>query len=171
MKCPYCGCTEQKVLDSRAARDEEAIRRRRECEECGRRFTTFEQPEKPHLFVVKRSGLREPFDRNKLFESMSIACRKRPVSHDRLRDAADRLERELYDLCETELPTTEVGERVMAALLDIDEVAYVRFASVYREFDSPSAFREVIDGLKRMRRSARSSQQENKSRLVSTTPN
>lgn len=153
MKCPYCGFCDQKVLDSRPARDDEAVRRRRECLRCGRRFTTFEEPEKPRLFVVKRSGSREEFSRDKVFAGMVTACRKRPVPHEVLRDAAERIERELFDLCETEVPSTEIGERVMVALLEIDKVAYVRFASVYREFESPAEFKEIVDKVRDTERS------------------
>jgi transcriptional repressor NrdR len=152
MKCPYCGFCEQKVLDSRPARDEEAIRRRRECLRCGRRFTTFEEPEKPRLFVVKRSGIREEFVRDKVLVGMVTACRKRPVPHEVLRDAAERIERELFDLCEPEILSTEIGERVMVTLLKIDKVAYVRFASVYQEFDSPAEFKEIVDTVRAIER-------------------
>jgi len=147
MRCPYCGYEDQKVLDSRPARDGEAIRRRRECNDCGRRFTTFEEPERPRLFVVKRGGSREEFDRDKLINSMIIASRKRPVSVDRLRRAADAVERELYQEFEDEVPTTAIGERVMSELRLIDAVAYVRFASVYREFQTVSDFRSIVESV------------------------
>ncbi|MBS1706376.1 MAG: transcriptional repressor NrdR [Armatimonadetes bacterium] len=149
MKCPYCGHIEQRVLDSRPARDEEAIRRRRECCVCNRRFTTFEEPEKPRLYVVKRRGDREEFHREKVMTGMITACRKRPVSQELLRDTAERIEREMFDLCEPEVSSTTIGDRVMEALLGIDEVAYVRFASVYREFESPREFREIVDNVRR----------------------
>lgn len=152
MKCPYCGCSEQKVLDTRTARDEQAIRRRRECDACHRRFTTFEEPEKPRLFIVKRSGGREEFVREKLLQGMITACRKRPVAHELLRDNAERIEQELFDLCEPEISSTEVGDRVMTALLGIDQVAYVRFASVYREFDDPMEFRAVVESVRKLQR-------------------
>ncbi len=147
MRCPYCGYEDQKVLDSRPARDGEAIRRRRECNDCGRRFTTFEEPERPRLFVVKRGGSREEFNRDKLINSMIIASRKRPVSVDRLRRAADAVERELYQEFEDEVPTTAIGERVMSELRLIDTVAYVRFASVYREFQTVSDFRSIVESV------------------------
>ena len=145
MKCPYCGSAEQKVLDSRPARDGEAIRRRRECDACARRFTTFEAPERPRLFVVKRDGAREEFSREKVLEGMLVACGKRPVGIDALRAATERIERDLFRDFEDEVPSTEVGERVMAALMGIDAVAYVRFASVYREFASLAEFREIVE--------------------------
>lgn len=148
MKCPYCGHEEHRVLDSRPARDGEAVRRRRECEGCARRFTTFEAPEKPRLFVVKRSGGREEFDREKVLSGIVTACRKRPVSLDSLREAAERVERDLFDLVDDEVPSSEVGDRVMKELSKLDPVAFVRFASVYREFEDPEEFAETV---KRMR--------------------
>ncbi|MBL8088012.1 MAG: transcriptional repressor NrdR [Chthonomonas sp.] len=160
MKCPYCGYQEQKVLDSRPSREEEAIRRRRECLQCSRRFTTFEQPEKPRLFVVKRSGEREEFSRDKVLMGMVTACRKRPVRHDDLRDAAERIERELFDLCEPEIDSTEIGERVESALLNMDGVAYVRFASVYREFADAGQFNAVVDALRRDQKRLQSTQKQ-----------
>jgi len=144
MKCPYCGQLEHKVLDSRPARDGEAVRRRRECEGCNRRFTTFEAPEKPRLFVVKRSGGREEFDQEKVLNGMVTACRKRPVALDDLREAALRVERDLFDTCEDEAPSCEVGDRVMRELYRLDPVAFVRFASVYREFEDPEEFAETV---------------------------
>lgn len=144
MKCPYCGHLEHRVLDSRPAREGEAVRRRRECEGCGRRFTTFEAPERPRLFVVKRSGGREDFDREKVLNGMVTACRKRPVSLDDLREAALRVERDLFDGGDDEVPSTEVGDRVMNELYKLDSVAFVRFASVYKEFDCPEEFESIV---------------------------
>ncbi len=148
MKCPYCGHDEQRVLDSRPARDGEAIRRRRECESCNRRFTTFEAPERPRLFVVKRSGVREEFDREKVLNGMVTACRKRPVSLDQLREAAARVERDLFDKWEDDVPSNEVGDRVMRELYGLDQVAYVRFASVYREFENPEEFSRTVRSMR-----------------------
>lgn len=148
MKCPYCRSEEHQVLDSRPAREGEAIRRRRECANCRRRFTTFEQPERPRLFIVKRSGVREEFSSEKLLAGMVLACRKRPVSIETLNEAAERIENELFDLCEQELKSTEVGERVMRALKEIDAVAYVRFASVYRSFEDPLEFKVFVDSVR-----------------------
>lgn len=148
MKCPYCGHTEQKVLDSRPARDGEAIRRRRECESCGRRFTSFESPEKPRLYVNKRGGLREEFDREKMLNGMLTACRKRPISLDVLRESALQIERDLFDMFDGEVKSEEVGDRVLAELLHIDQVAYVRFASVYREFEDPEQFAAMVKSMK-----------------------
>lgn len=145
MRCPYCGCQEQKVLDSRPSREGESIRRRRECVRCTRRFTTFEEPERPRLFIIKRDGTREEFDREKALRSMLVACRKRPVPIEALEASVGQIERELFDLCEPEVPSSEIGERIMAHLLRHDTVAYVRFASVYREFETLADFREIVE--------------------------
>ena len=145
MHCPYCGHPEQKVLDSRPAREGEAIRRRRECESCGRRFTTFEEPEKPRLFVVKRDGSRVEFSREKVLAGMLVACHKRKVPVEVLREAAELIERDAFQEFVDEVPSTEIGERVIEALRKIDTVAYVRFASVYREFETVSDFREIVE--------------------------
>ncbi|MBS1722033.1 MAG: transcriptional repressor NrdR [Armatimonadetes bacterium] len=155
MKCPYCGHSEQRVLDSRPAREGEAIRRRRECDKCERRFTTFEAPEKPRLFVAKRSGGREEFDREKVLGGMVTACRKRPVTLDQLREAAARIERDLFDLCEDDVPSQAVGDRVMRELRRLDHVAFVRFASVYREFQDPAQFAETVRDLAPKKRAQR----------------
>lgn len=135
MRCPYCGNDEQKVLDSRPVPEADAIRRRRECAGCGRRFTTFERAERPRLWVVKRDGGRQEFDREKLAESMRLAGRKRPISAIALREVADRIERDLLNEAVEEVPTREVGARAMRALRGLDPVAYVRYASVYQEFN------------------------------------
>jgi transcriptional repressor NrdR len=145
MHCPYCGHPEQKVLDSRPARDGEAIRRRRECESCGRRFTTFEEPERPRLFVVKRDGSRVEFSREKVLAGMIVACHKRKVPIEVLREAAELIERDVFQEFVDEVPSTEIGERVIESLRKIDTVAYVRFASVYREFQTVSDFREIVE--------------------------
>lgn len=145
MQCPYCGHPEQKVLDSRPAREGEAIRRRRECLNCERRFTTFEEPERPRLFVVKRDGSRMEFSREKVLAGMLAACHKRRVPVDVFREAAERIERDLFQEFEDEVPSTEIGERVIETLRAIDTVAFVRFASVYREFETVSDFREIVE--------------------------
>lgn len=145
MQCPYCGHPEQKVLDSRPAREGEAIRRRRECIRCERRFTTFEEPERPRLFVVKRDGSRMEFSREKVLAGMLAACHKRRVPVDVLREAAERIERDLFQEFEDEVPSTQIGERVIETLRGIDTVAFVRFASVYREFETVSDFREIVE--------------------------
>ena len=144
MRCPFCGYIDQKVLDSRPARDGEAIRRRRECISCGRRFTTFEEPERPRLFVVKRDGSRVEFDRDKALRSMLLATRKRRIAIEDLRAAVERIERDLYQSFEDEAPTSEIGERVLHELWKLDTVAYIRFASVYREFETVADFEEIV---------------------------
>ena len=146
MKCPFCSHPEDKVVDSRASSDEVSIRRRRECLECGKRFTTYEHLEEQRLMIVKKDGRREPFDRHKLLAGLVKACEKRPVSMDDLESLVDGLERELSQQFDREAPSREVGERVMKRLHAMDPVAYVRFASVYREFKDVEQFmRELRD--------------------------
>lgn len=134
MKCPFCGHLEDKVIDSRAAGTGEVIRRRRECEACARRFTTYERVEDVLPTVVKKDGRREPFDRQKLVRGLRIACNKRPVSIEGIESIADRIEREAQESERREVKASELGERVMHHLREVDDVAYVRFASVYRSF-------------------------------------
>lgn len=145
MTCPFCGHPEQRVLDSRPVPGQEAIRRRRECLRCERRFTTFERPETPRLYVLKRSGERQEFDREKVLRSMVVACRKRPVPLELLERTVLAVERELRTDFEGEVPSREIGERVLAALLRIDAVAYVRFASVYQDFETIEDFAHLIE--------------------------
>jgi transcriptional repressor NrdR len=152
MRCPYCGHDDLKVLESRSAREGKAVRRRRECPECNRRFTTFEEQEKPRLTVVKRGGLREEFDREKILSGMTQACHKRQVPAEALRESAERIEQEMFDLLEPEVSSTRIGDRVMEELLQLDAVAFVRFASVYREFESPQEFANVVSAIKKSRR-------------------
>ncbi|MCH8274873.1 MAG: transcriptional repressor NrdR [Armatimonadetes bacterium] len=152
MKCPYCGHPEDRVVESRPARDGEAIRRRRECLECGRRYTSFEEIEERRLMVVKKDGRREPFQRAKVRASMEVACRKRPIPTSVLNAAAEEVERSLFEMPESEVPVALIGERVLERLSEIDPVAYVRFASVYREFEDPDEFREFVASLKKRRR-------------------
>ena len=149
MICPYCGHRELRVLDSRPARNGEAVRRRRQCAECNRRFTTFEEPEKPRLFVVKRGGPREQFDRRKVLSGMQQACHKRSVPVEDIQAAVDRIERDIYDLCQPEVTSTQIGDRVMEELLKLDGVAFVRFASVYLEFESPQEFANVVSAIRK----------------------
>ena len=148
MKCPYCQFLEDKVLESRLVRDGEAMKRRRECLRCSRRFTTYEQAVERRLMVVKKDGRREAFEREKILRGLELACRKRPVSGDTLDGLVDEIERELYDQGESEVQAAVVGERVMDALRRIDPVAYVRFASVYRDFQDVTQFRELLDVLR-----------------------
>lgn len=159
MKCPFCGHQEHKVLDSRPAREGYSIRRRRECESCSRRFTTFEESERPRLFIIKRDGSRQEFNRDKVFESMRVACGKRPVKVETLRDAAERIEWSLCQEYDEEAPSTAIGEGVMNELHAIDTVAYIRFASVYREFETVSDFSEIVEAMKRHNRQVKASAQ------------
>jgi transcriptional repressor NrdR len=148
MKCPYCQFLEDKVLDSRVVRDGEAIKRRRECLQCGRRYTTFEHIEERRIRVVKKDGRREPFDRQKLMRGLDLACRKRPVSSEALERIVDEIERTLYDRGEQEVQATVIGEMLVEALRKLDPVAYVRFASVYRDFQDLTQFQELLELLK-----------------------
>ena len=140
MKCPYCGFRESKVVDSRPAEEGTSIRRRRECIECGRRFTTYEIVESLPLVVVKRDGSRQSFDRRKVLDSMLRACEKRTVSMAELERMTDEIEQNLQNSLEREITTDMVGEQVMDKLREVDEVAYVRFASVYRQFKDIHTF-------------------------------
>lgn len=147
MRCQFCGFPDSRVLDSRPAEDGNAIRRRRECGGCGRRFTTYERVDEVPLMVVKKDGRREPFDRRKLHHGLAKACQKRPVSMEKLADVASAIERELRNTAETEISSRDIGEKVMLHLRDLDEVAYVRFASVYREFHDVRGFLGEIEKL------------------------
>jgi transcriptional repressor NrdR len=148
MKCPYCQFLEDRVLDSRVIRDGNSIKRRRECLRCERRFTTYELIEERRLMVVKKDGRREPFEREKVLRGLELACRKRPVAMESLERTADEIERELYDRGEHEIQASVIGERVIEALRGLDPVAYVRFASVYRDFQDISQFHELLERLK-----------------------
>ena len=147
MKCPYCGFLESKVIDSRSADEGSSIRRRRECLGCQRRFTTYEIMERLPLVVVKRDGSRQTFDKNKLVNSMLKSCEKRSVELEQLEDIATDIEQNLQSALEREIPTSEIGEMVMARLKELDEVAYVRFASVYRQFKDINSFMEELTKL------------------------
>ncbi|HNX99193.1 MAG TPA: transcriptional regulator NrdR [Oscillospiraceae bacterium] len=144
MKCPFCGYLESKVIDSRPAEEGATIRRRRECLSCQKRFTTYEIIERMPLIVVKRDGSRQSFDKSKLINGMVRACEKRPVALAQLEKIADDIEQELQGSLEREINTSEIGEMVMARLKDVDEVAYVRFASVYRSFKDINTFMEEL---------------------------
>lgn len=147
MKCPYCGHKDDKVLDSRSIREGEGVRRRRECLACGRRFTTYEEIEEMRLVVVKKDERREPFDRSKVLKGMLTACEKRPVSVAQLESAADEIERALYNRGDKEVRSAEIGDMVIEKLRRLDQVAYVRFASVYRQFEDVTQFKELVDVL------------------------
>ena len=144
MKCPFCGYSESKVIDSRPAEEGTTIRRRRECLDCQRRFTTYEIVERMPLVVIKRDGSRQSFDKVKLINGMVRACEKRPVSLNQLEQIADGIEQDLQSGLEREISTVIIGEMVMSHLKDVDEVAYVRFASVYRSFKDINTFMEEL---------------------------
>ena len=147
MKCPYCQHLESSVVDSRDSSEGQIIRRRRECDACRKRFTTYERIDELFPLIIKKDGRREPFDRKKLILGIQKACEKRPVSMEKIEETIDRIEREIQDLGEKELPSKEVGERLMKELHKLDQVAYVRFASVYREFKDVNQFMEELRGL------------------------
>ena len=147
MKCPYCAYLESKVVDSRPAEEGASIRRRRECLSCHKRFTTYETVESLPLVVVKRDGSRQSFDRNKVMGGLIRACEKRPVPFDTLNHMADEIEQTLQNAMEREIPTARIGELVMDKLKGVDEVAYVRFASVYRQFKDISTFMAELNKL------------------------
>ena len=148
MKCPYCNNEDTKVVDSRPVEDGLATRRRRECEKCGKRFTTFEKIENTLLVVVKKDGTKESFDRNKIINGVMKACQKTKVTYDDVQNIADNIERGLNNTMEKEIDSTLIGRLIMEELKKIDQVAYVRFASVYREFQSVETFIDEIKKLK-----------------------
>jgi transcriptional repressor NrdR len=152
MKCPFCGHLEDRVVDSREGKDGQVIRRRRECLGCERRFTSYERIDEIALMVVKKDERREPYDRNKVLGGLRRACEKRPVPPQALEAIADRIEQMLQESPEREIPTRAVGETVMEALRDLDTVAYVRFASVYRQFQDVDQFMRELKGLLEQRR-------------------
>jgi transcriptional repressor NrdR len=145
MKCPFCGHDEDKVIDSRPAEDGAAIRRRRECLGCGSRFTTYEKIETLPLLVIKKDGTREPFNRDKLLKGLLKACEKRPVSNDQLMQLLTCVESQIQNSLNREISSQDIGELVMKKLKEIDEVAYVRFASVYRQFKDVNSFLEELN--------------------------
>ena len=147
MKCPFCGYLDSKVVDSRPAEDGTSIRRRRDCLECHKRFTTFEVMESLPVVVIKKDGSRQTFDRTKLLNGMIRACEKRPVPFGTLEKIADEIEQVLQNEMDREVPSAKIGELVMDRLKDVDEVAYVRFASVYRQFKDISTFMAELNKL------------------------
>ena len=144
MKCPFCGAADTKVIDSRPAEDNSSIRRRRQCVICGKRFTTYEKLETMPLMVIKKDQTREPYDRSKIEAGVVHSCHKRPVSSQEISAVIDEIENQIFNMGEREIPASLVGELVMKKLKDVDEVAYVRFASVYREFKDVNAFMEEL---------------------------
>ena len=151
MRCPFCAHLESKVIDSRVSTAGDVIRRRRECESCERRFTSRERVEDVLPVVVKKGGVREPFEREKVLRGVRLACNKRPVAIDRIERFIDELERELIESEAKEVNSQEIGERVMRKLRELDEVAYVRFASVYRSFRDIDEFRSELEKMARAR--------------------
>ena len=150
MKCIFCGHTESKVIDSRSADDFTKIRRRRECLSCGRRFTTYEVIEMTPVLVVKNDGTRQPFDRAKIEAGVIRACEKRPVSVGEIEALVSSVEKQIVNMMEQEIPSSKIGERVMAELKELDEVAYIRFASVYRQFRDLTTFTQFINEFEKM---------------------
>lgn len=147
MRCPYCGDENTRVMDSRPAEDGNSIRRRRLCDVCGKRFTTFEKVETIPILVIKKDNTRVPYERSKIEAGVLRACHKRPVSSKQLNNLIDEVENELFRSGLTEIPTTRIGELVMDKLKRVDQVAYVRFASVYREFDNVETFMSELQKL------------------------
>ena len=144
MKCPFCGNENTKVIDSRPT-DDSSIRRRRQCEECGKRFTTYEKVETMPLMVIKKDNNREPYNREKIVAGIVRSCHKRPISLEKINQTVDEIENQIFNLEEKEVTTTEIGTIVMDKLKELDAVAYVRFASVYREFKDVNTFLEEIN--------------------------
>jgi transcriptional repressor NrdR len=149
MKCPFCGHADTQVVETRMAEDGDFIRRRRQCADCEKRFTTYERPDVTFPAVVKKDGRRIEYDRAKLLGSMNLALRKRPVSTEQIDAAVERMEEKLLNLGVREIPSSRIGELVMRELKKLDKVAYVRFASVYRSFEDVDEFKTVVDEIRR----------------------
>lgn len=147
MKCPFCGYKEDKVVDSRSTAQQLAVRRRRECLQCGRRFTTYEYVEALSLMVIKKDGRREPFDRKKILGGIAKACEKRPISTEKMEGIIAQIERAIQKKADGEVHSTQIGELVMDKLKALDDVAYVRFASVYRQFKDVGQFMDELKGI------------------------
>src|SRR5258707_15305555 len=147
MKCPYCGFTQDRVVDSRESKEADSIRRRRECEKCEKRFTTYERIDEIPYMVVKKDGRREKFDRQKVLSGLLKACEKRPVPMAKLAEVVDTVESHLADVADREISTTDIGEMLMEKLRHLDKIAYVRFASVYRDFQDVEAFLNELKNL------------------------
>ncbi|MBN9658122.1 MAG: transcriptional repressor NrdR [Acidobacteria bacterium] len=152
MNCPFCGFKEDRVIDSRESKEGDVIRRRRECLQCVRRFTTYERIDEVPYMVVKKDGRREKFDRQKVLGGLLKACEKRPISMTKLAELVDEVEGRLADKGEREISTTEIGELLMKQLIQLDKIAYVRFASVYRDFQDVEAFLSELKDLMRQKR-------------------
>ena len=152
MKCPYCTIVNNKVIDSRLSKDGRMIRRRRECLDCGRRFTTYEKLEDVLPMVVKKDGRREPFNREKIISGIRLACQKLPISMTQIEDFVDSLELHFQELGKKEIDSSQIGEKVISKLKEWDEVAYVRFASVYRQFKDINEFMAELEGILKSKR-------------------
>lgn len=148
MKCPFCGYIDSKVIDSRPTDENSTIRRRRECLQCKKRFTTYEKIEKVPIIIVKKDGTRQSYDRNKILNGLIRACEKRPVSLDTLEKSVDNIEKTIYNSMDKEISSMDIGNLVMEELKKIDQVAYVRFASVYREFKDIDTFMKELQSIK-----------------------
>ncbi len=170
MKCPYCSSQTNKVIDSRLSKDAVSIRRRRECLDCKRRFTTYERVEQAGLLVVKKDGRREEFDRNKILSGMIKACEKRPISINTIEKFITDFEKELYDRGEREVESREIGEILIKKLYEIDEVAYVRFASVYRSFKDVNQFMDELEELLKEKSAEKRKSQNKKEQYKSSLP-
>jgi len=151
MNCPFCGHLEDKVVDSRESREGDAIRRRRQCLACDRRFTTYERIDEVPYMVIKKDGRREKFDRQKVVNGLMKACEKRPISMGRLSELVNQVEAMVTDSPDREISTTEIGEFLIGSLRELDKIAYVRFASVYRDFKDEQAFLEEVQSLMRQK--------------------
>lgn len=149
MKCPFCGNADTQVVETRVAEDGDFIRRRRQCADCEKRFTTYERPDVTFPAVVKKDGRRIEYDRDKLRASMNLALRKRPVSTEQIDNAVERIEEKLLNLGQREVPSNRIGELVMRELKKLDKVGYVRFASVYRSFEDIDEFKTMVDEIRR----------------------
>jgi transcriptional repressor NrdR len=149
VKCPFCALLENKVIDSRLSKDHDVIRRRRECLSCSKRFTTYERIEEVLPLVIKKDGRREPFDRSKIFNGIKKACEKRPISINLIEHAVDRVEQNFQEKGEKEIESAKIGEKIMEELNQIDQVAYVRFASVYRQFKDVTDFMKEVGNLRK----------------------
>ncbi|MBR5658255.1 MAG: transcriptional repressor NrdR [Lachnospiraceae bacterium] len=161
MRCPFCGVETTKVVDSRPSEDGKEIRRRRSCEACGRRFTTYEKIETFPLMVVKKDNTREPYDRSKMEAGVMRACHKRPIPMQDIQKLLDDVENEIFRRAETEIASAQIGELIMEHLKDLEEVAYVRFASVYREFTDVNTFAEELKKLLKKKKTAAKDKKDN----------
>jgi len=162
MRCPVCGCCEDKVLDTRPIDDERTIRRRRECLGCQHRFTSYETVERTAITVCKRDNTREAFNRDKLMNGIKKACQKRPVTEEQINELVNSIESEFKAGMRMEVSTLEIGEKIMSRLKELDEVAYIRFASVYREFPDAQAFMDELKSLKQLKEEKAKKAQKNK---------